>query len=189
MYLFFDTETSDLPRRWNAPAADVDNWPRLVQICWVPATADGELSDPHTHLIRPEGFRIARSATQVHGISTAHARKHGEPLGPVLVEFVEAVEAADEIVAHNIDFDVNIVGAELIRGGMPNVLTAKTQRCTMKESADYCKLPGRYGYKWPNLPELHRILFGESFAGAHGAEADCLACLRCFFELQRRGAI
>lgn len=189
MYLFFDTETSDLPRRWNAPVTDVGNWPRLVQICWVLATADGELSEPHTHLIKPEGFRIARSATAVHGISTAHARDHGEPLGPVLEAFVQAVEGVEEIVAHNIDFDVNIVGAELIRAGMPNVLPAKTQRCTMKESADYCKLPGRYGYKWPNLPELHRILFGESFTGAHGAEADCLACLRCFFELQRRDAI
>ena len=35
MYLFFDTETTGLPRRWNAPVTDVDNWPRLVQLAWI----------------------------------------------------------------------------------------------------------------------------------------------------------
>ena len=27
MFLFFDTETTGLPQRWNAPVTDVDNWP------------------------------------------------------------------------------------------------------------------------------------------------------------------
>ena len=35
MYLFFDTETTGLPKRWNAPVTDVDNWPRLVQLAWI----------------------------------------------------------------------------------------------------------------------------------------------------------
>lgn len=27
MYLFFDTETTGLPKRWNAPVTDLENWP------------------------------------------------------------------------------------------------------------------------------------------------------------------
>jgi len=35
MYLFFDTETTGLPRNYKAPATDLANWPRLVQIAWL----------------------------------------------------------------------------------------------------------------------------------------------------------
>ena len=189
MVLFFDTETSDLPRRWDAPVTDVHNWPRLVQICWVVCTPQGEAADPNTHLIKPEGFTIARSATEVHGISTEYAAEHGEPLRPVLDEFVRAVSDAGEIVAHNISFDSHIMGAELIRAGIPNLLEEKTHRCTMKESVDFCQLPGKYGFKWPTLSELHQILFDEPLRNAHDATADCLACMRCFQELKRRDVI
>ncbi|MFR6285749.1 MAG: hypothetical protein ACLUN1_18295 [Odoribacter splanchnicus] len=35
MYLFFDTETTGLPKQWNAPVTDLENWPRLVQLAWI----------------------------------------------------------------------------------------------------------------------------------------------------------
>jgi DNA polymerase III epsilon subunit-like protein len=189
MYLFFDTETADLPRRWDAPYTDTRNWPRVVQIAWIGGGSAEEASEPQVHLIKPEGFEISPGAYEQHGISTAYATQHGEPLRPVLERFVEDVGAAHALVAHNIDFDTNVVGAELVRAGIDNPLPGKQRRCTMKESADYCKLPGRYGYKWPSLTELHEILFGGPFEGAHDAAADCLACMNCFFELKKRNAI
>ena len=108
---------------------------------------------------------------------------------PVLEQFAEAVKQAKVLVAHNIDFDSRVVGAELLRAGLPDALPRKKWRCTMKESVEFCRLPGRYGYKWPALSELHQKLFGQPFTGAHDAAADCLACLRCFFELRERKAI
>ena len=41
MYLFFDTETTGLPKRWNAPVTEVDNWPRLVQLAWISCDEQG----------------------------------------------------------------------------------------------------------------------------------------------------
>jgi len=35
MYLFFDTETTGLPKNWKAPIEDLNNWPRLVQLAWL----------------------------------------------------------------------------------------------------------------------------------------------------------
>jgi hypothetical protein len=35
MYLFFDTETTGLPKSWKAPVTDVNNWPRLVQLAFL----------------------------------------------------------------------------------------------------------------------------------------------------------
>ena len=33
--LFFDTETTGLPKKYDAPASNVDNWPRLIQLSWI----------------------------------------------------------------------------------------------------------------------------------------------------------
>ena len=189
MYLFFDTETADLPRRWEAPASDLGNWPRIVQVAWVACNSQGQPDPPQVHLIQPDGFVISPSAREVHGISTEYATAHGVPLRPVLEQFVEAVKQAKVLVAHNLDFDARVMGAELLRAGLPDALRRKKWRCTMKESAEFCRLPGRYGYKWPALSELHQKLFGQPVTGAHDAAADCLACLRCFFELRARNAI
>lgn len=58
MYIIFDTETTGLPRDYNAPMSDVDNWPRLVQIAWQLHDAKGKLLSNHNYIIRPEGFTI-----------------------------------------------------------------------------------------------------------------------------------
>ena len=34
MFLVYDTETTGLPRDYNAPMTDSENWPRLVQLAW-----------------------------------------------------------------------------------------------------------------------------------------------------------
>ena len=56
-------------------------------------------------------------------------------------------------------------------------------------TTEYCQLPGKYGYKWPTLSELHIKLFGEDFEGGHDALEDVKACAKCLFELQNRQLI
>ncbi|KAF0237889.1 MAG: DNA polymerase III subunit [Prolixibacteraceae bacterium] len=41
MYLFFDTETTGLPKNWKAPVTDLNNWPRLVQLAYLLYDSDG----------------------------------------------------------------------------------------------------------------------------------------------------
>jgi len=189
MYLFIDTETTDLPRRRDTPASDTRNWPRIVQLAWLTCDPEGEPGVPEVHLIKPDGFVIAPGAFQRHGISTAYATANGVPLRPVLDNFLKAVEKSAVVVAHGVDFDSRVVGAELIRAGLANALDRMELRCTMKESTNYCQLPGPYGYKWPTLGELHETLFGQPFDNAHNAAADCMACMRCFFALKSRNVI
>jgi hypothetical protein len=59
----------------------------------------------------------------------------------------------------------------------------------MVSSTHYCRIPGRYGFKWPKLDELHTKLFGSAFAGAHSALADVNACARCYFRLREIGIL
>lgn len=189
MYLFFDTETAGLPRRWNAPLSQLSNWPRMVQVGWILCDEQGAVVSKGCRLIRPDGFVIPPDAVARHGITTEYALEHGEALQPVLEDFHRVVGGSDVLVAHNIEFDLKVVGAEFLRGKLENVLEVKPHRCTMKEATNFCQIPGRYGFKWPTLTELHTKLFSQGFTDAHDALADCDACMRCYFALKDRKAI
>ncbi len=189
MYLFFDTETTGLPIKRNAPLSDLNNWPRLVQIAWLHIDSSGEPISNHEYIIKPQGFTIPDDAAKVHGISTEKANKEGVTLREVLNEFSIAVSQSKFIVAHNIEFDEKIVGAEFLRESILNSFFQTTRICTMKSSVDYCQIPGPYGYKWPSLSELHYALFRSNFKEAHNAAVDVTVCAKCFFELKKNGNI
>lgn len=189
MYLFFDTETTGLPRNWKAPVTDLNNWPRMIQIAWILCDNKGNRIESADFIIKPENFIIPRDAERVHGISTEKAIEKGEGLENVLTQFNALVEKADFIVAHNISFDEKIIGAELLRKNIHSDFDRKRKLCTMKASTDYCKLAGSYGYKWPKLSELHIKLFGEDFDEAHDASVDINATEKCFWKMREIGLI
>jgi len=185
MYLFFDTETTGLPRNWKAPVTDLNNWPRMIQIAWIFCDEKGNRIESDDFIIKPENYTIPSEASKIHGISTKKAMSEGAELENVLVKFNSLVEQADFIVAHNISFDEKIIGAELLRKNIRSNFERKGKLCTMKASTDYCKLPGPYGYKWPKLSELHIKLFGVDFDEAHDASVDINASEKCFWEMRR----
>jgi DNA polymerase-3 subunit alpha len=191
MFLIFDTETTGLPRRDNAPVSEVDNWPRVVQIAWQLHDESGDLLEHQNLLIVPEGFEIPYSAEKVHKISTEKARKHGVPLDEALQKFNDSLGKASFLVGHNIRFDMNALGAEFIRANIESRFLELKQICTMWSSTDHMKLPGGRGgkYKPPKLMELYEYLFEEQFPEAHNASADVEATARCFFELLRKKII
>lgn len=189
-YLFFDTETTGLPHDYEAPAFDTLNWPRMVQLSWILTDNKGNVLSTHDYIIRPDGYEIPEESASIHGISTEKAMLEGLPLDSVLVVFVATLDSAEYIVGHNISFDIHVVDAELFRRGVDVQLSSMKSYCTMLAGTDYCKLPGRYGhYKWPKLQELHKILFGVEFDGAHNSAADVEATCKCFWEMRRRKII
>ena len=188
MYLIFDTETTGLPKSWNAPITDTDNWPRCIQIAWQLHDAFGNLLENNDFLIQPNGFNIPYDAERIHGISTELAQEQGISLEEGLELFNNALQKTKFIVGQNVGFDINIMGCEFHRLGIENKLTKMPllDTCTEK-TALMCQLPGgRYGkFKLPTLTELHKHLFGVDFAEAHNATADVEATTRCFLELIR----
>ena len=107
----------------------------------------------------------------------------------ILTKFKAPVEQADHIVVHNISFDEKIMGAELLRNDVESNFETTRKLCTMKSSTDYCRIPGRYGFKWPTLSELHIKLFGEDFEDAYDALVDISVTEKSFWELRRRELI
>ncbi|NHM06735.1 DNA polymerase III subunit alpha [Flavobacterium sp. CYK-4] len=188
MYLIFDTETTGLPKRWDAPITDTNNWPRCVQIAWQLHDEMGKIIEHQDYLISPEGFNIPYDAERIHGISTELATEQGIALAEMLEKFNIALSKTKFIVGQNLGFDINILGCEFHRLGIENKLisTPVLDTCT-EVTASLLKLPGGRGgkFKLPTLTELHQYLFNVPFAEAHNATADVEATTRCFLELVR----
>ncbi|AFK02479.1 Exonuclease RNase T and DNA polymerase III [Emticicia oligotrophica DSM 17448] len=190
--IFFDTETTGLPKYYNAPISQLYNWPRLVQLAFIEYYEDGSLAAKHNYIIRPEGFTIPQSATLIHRISHEKARSEGHSLKEVLNIFQQASNEAAILIAHNFDFDKSIIGAEFLRNSMDlQSFLNKRSFCTMKDQniINFCQIRGTNGLKWPKLEDLYWKIFQEKMPEAHDAFFDTQATARCFWELLIRGII
>lgn len=196
---FFDVETNGKAIDFYAPYTDTNNWPRIVQMAWAVYTPKEECLQASSFLIKPDGWIIPDEVVKVHGITTEMCEKDGIPIAICFDTFDKDCETATKFVAHNLDFDKNVIACEYHRRSTWDNLSAppwalhagvhKELYCTMKASTNYCRLSGgpkRGQFKWPKLIELHEKLFGVGFVGAHSALTDVQAMAKCYFELQRR---
>lgn len=182
MYLFFDTETTGLPKNPKAPTSDLDNWPRIVQIAYLLYDNNGNLIVSEDFIIKPEGFEIPLESSKIHGISTERALLEGKQIINILKRFTEFVQKSDFLVGHNIFFDKKVVGSEYLRNGLEDSLQYKKKICTMSGATKHFK-------GWITLSELHKRLFGSDFEEAHNASNDIQATAKCFWELRKLGVL
>jgi DNA polymerase III epsilon subunit-like protein len=192
MYLFFDIESSGLPKNYKIPPTkDINNWPNIVQLSYIRTDKNGNIKCERDFIVKPERFVISKEAEEIHGVSNKMAIEKGISIRKVLKRFNASVRKSDIIIAHNNTFDGSVVMSELIRNKLPLYILDKEWICTMKSSIDLCKIPNKWnnGYKWPKLEELYMYLFNEKIDGAHNALVDVKAASRCFFEMKKRGII
>lgn len=187
MLIFFDTETTGLPGKNFSAIHPHAKWPRLVELAWIECESDGTVITEFESIIQPDSYAIPKAASVIHGITTRRAQEEGRPLVSVLNEFLLSLDDCSLIVGHNVEFDVNVIAAEALRAGIPSRLQSVQRKCTMKSCKNLCKLKRGAGYKYPTLAELHVFIFGLAYPEEHRALSDARACMRCFFELKRRG--
>lgn len=186
-YLFFDTETTGLPRLRNAPPEDFANWPYIVEIAWLLIDEEG-LQVAGGHYIVKQNVSIPKEATAVHHITTQDMLLKGVSPIDVYSEFIESVDDTEYIIAHNLEFDVPIIECELLRNGFNKMLFSKKQFCTMIGGRDFCTVYDRSGrIKNPKLSELFGDLYFDNpylkFEGTHNALADTNMLYRCFMKM------
>lgn len=174
--LFCDTETTGFVNPKN-PA-------QIVQIGAILQDTETLRVIGELNLIVKPTCPIPQACIDVHGITDELAAKHG--VKPEIADNMFAIFAsqADVIVAHNINFD-----REIIKGiwkVSPAILATKQEYCTMVQSTEIVGLSKARGggFKQPKLIEAHQYFFQRGFEGAHDAMADVRACRDVYFALQ-----
>jgi DNA polymerase III epsilon subunit-like protein len=171
-FLVFDTETTGLPVRDNYQTC------RLVQIAFEAYSPNGVLLDSKCVLVKPFGFSIPQEATNIHGITQEQALLSGVEQKEVLDIFMSYLARSKILVAHNIEFDVNVITNELRlldRTNDINDLRYVPKICT------YLGYPITISEKSRKLKDRYKDCFGEFPVDEHKADADTRSCARVFF--------
>ena len=176
--IMFDTETTGLPvNKKESALISSNNWPDIVSICWM-VFENRTLVRTENHIISPNGWIIPEESIRIHGITQERAQAEGRPLEEVLNKFRADIESACYIIAHNLQFDKNVVfNAYMWRLNMNPMKFWNTDAefCTQEASKDEMKLRSLYGrdYKFPKLDELYKDTFKKDApADAHNAMRD-----------------
>lgn len=182
MELFFDVETTGLPQRGSS-CTDMAAYEsaRIVSIAWI-LRSKTEIVSQHYSIIRHIEGTEPLGASFIHGISREMTHEFGEDIMTVLTSFLRDVRRSDTLVAHNYDFDANVIASELFRmGADPLRFLQHKHHCTMKSNTNLVKDKSKRGYKWPKLSELYLFCFGKEMKLAHNALADTENTAECFY--------
>jgi DNA polymerase III epsilon subunit-like protein len=159
----------------------------------------------------PFGVVIPQECINIHGITNEMSAKRGVDIDTVMSKFMVDIQLVDRIVAHNMNFDYNMIKAEIYRG-MNRTYSHFTRRavdlierykgylyilanlkeklyCTMKNTISLCNIQittktGRTFAKFPKLVELHEKLFGVSPKKLHNSLNDVVVCFRCYYQIE-----
>ena len=208
--LVLDTETTDKIQN-NTKYVTMNNvelFPHIVQFSYI-ILQDDEIEKIEDHIIRlPKNIIMDEKNISIHGITNEISQDKGEDLISVLLQFSKDLENINVVVAHNMNFDWNVIKAayyRIIKGCDKNknkkdqllyweccdkMTMTKNLYCTMKETTKLCniqtinKMDGKSYTKWPSLSELHNYLFGNVPINLHNALNDVFICLRCFYKVK-----
>jgi DNA polymerase III epsilon subunit-like protein len=132
-------------------------------------------------MIRPDGFEISAESQAIHGISQQEATEQGVALSYVLSALDKVLQRSSAIIAHNVEFDVNVILSECYRLGMTTLverIESLHHICTMKKGKEVMNIK-----KYPKLVELYKHLYNETLENAHNALADTMCCYKCYLKM------
>lgn len=180
--VLFDTETTDLIRNTALP---LEQQPRVVELYAQLIEVDDEFNwtfiDEVDTLVNP-GIRIPQESINITGI-TNEMVKDAPKMVEVMPKFSALLWDAEMVVAHNLSYDMGVMGFEQKRLHPDTRIEWPTHKVCTVEQTEHLK-----GFRL-NLTALHELLFGVKFEGAHRAKDDVKAMTLCFKNLFEKGEI
>lgn len=159
--MVFDVETTGLiPKRPQSTTLEtIKSCPYILQLCFVLYDMDKQeiIRKFNSYVDVDDSVEISPKITEITGIVRETCKSRGIPIQDVLTEFYRAYQSCDVIVAHNIDFDKEMIMIEVMRNyqkmysngcenpsilfnEIHNVVYSKHLYCTMRYGKDLCDL-------------------------------------------------
>jgi DNA polymerase-3 subunit alpha len=179
MALIIDTETTGLPERVNPNIRINPNYKninkydncRVVQLCFMLCDENLQKIETKNYIIKKNGFDINNS--EFHGITNEISNNNGIDFNIVCNDFLNYLTKISHIIAHNIDFDINVLKSELFRIGKQNIIDEIDKKilfCSMINTTNIVNCNGRY----PSLAKLYKFSTNNDITNAHNAEYDVI---------------
>jgi len=174
--LLYDTETTGL---LSNHTMKIIHQPHVIEFygC-VASLKTGKIEKEMNVLVKPP-VKIEQEITNITTI-TDEMVKDAPSFDRVAVDIFSFLEGAPVIFAHNASYDKEIIDLEAER--LKRTVKWPRMVCTVEQTVSL------RGIRL-SLSDLHAHLFGAPFAGAHRAEADVKALLRCCVELYKRDVL
>jgi DNA polymerase III epsilon subunit-like protein len=210
--LVFDTETTGLPETKLMNVDTLDKWPHIVQFSYIiydtekKALVKNGIKDSIIKI--SSNIKISDFSIQLHGITNEISSSEGRDIKEVFTEFFDDILNIDQIVGHNVSFDLNMVRVELLRliyfkneqllhsndinlykKFLYTLNNLNNVTCTLQDSIELCNIiavtkTGKTYQKFPKLVELHKKLFDSEPSNLHNSLNDVLITLRCFMKMK-----
>ena len=172
----YDTETTglveNLSRKLGWQAECIEFYGCLVNL------DDGEILYDFETLIKPASS-LKENIIKITSITDAMLAS-APRFAAVYENIKQCIETAPCVIAHNANFDKEILDIECSR--LNKQLQWPQIICTIEQTMHL------KGYRL-NLGELHKHLTDESFTDQHRAKPDAMALVRCCVELRRQGML
>ena len=192
--LIFDVETTGLKPK-GVSITNSKLMPHIVQFSWVIYNQKiGKIIKKFDHIIHlPKDTLIPLESTEIHGITNEQMLKSDMYITSALACFRKDLQRCETVVAHNLEFDRDMINIEIYRNEKDKWLNLKNKIlfCTMRYGEPLCKLTYVSKYnkkkksKFPKLSELYEHLFDEIPENLHNSYVDVLTCLKCFLEMTK----
>lgn len=192
-YRAFDTETSDLIPRGENMTNDLTKLPHALQISAAIYDPDTkEFSFTNDYIKIDESVKIHEKAFETHHLDHEFLKKNGVGIDNVLMKFEDDNTKVKTNIAHNFDFDKQMLSIEASRIGMDNMFLPNQRHvCTMKKYKRMCNVKtkndkGEEYVKYPRLSELFKKVFPDDILpdNMHNSLIDTLVCLRCYLKVE-----
>jgi len=169
-FIALDTETTGIPTSRAKPTSkNLHHYDscRMVSIAIVEFNSLGKEVDSWHAIIYPDNFKV--DATHIHGITQEQAEKEGKHFLDVYYILVGLLYMCPDVVGHNLQFDLNVIQAEMTRRGLDDgIMDSINPICTLK-------LYRQIFLKPIKLVALYKGLFQKDLEGAHDALNDARA--------------
>lgn len=178
--IIFDNETTGLLKAESSP---LNFQPHITEMYAVKIDENFEILDKYHQMFKvPIDVEVVqpgsrKSTAEITGITNAMLADK-KPFIAHWREIADFFHGSDIMVAHNVTYDRDCLKYELMRiGKLLNFPWPIEHVCTIERSMRF------KGFRL-NLGALHEHLFGEKFDGAHRAQSDVEALLKCYKKIE-----
>jgi hypothetical protein len=175
---FFDSETNSIIEDLTTSTLDFHKWPKISQLTWI-------VEDENRNSIKNKNYCV--DGQPIKNKYQESVKKKSEEM--VLSYFMEDISSADLLVAHNFEYDFNIIDAACNRLGIENKMIDKKFYCTMKESIEFCNFQTEKGLKYPTLIQLFYKATEVPLIHQHEGLSDTIMLKISFWHLFYSGLV